>query len=156
MILYRFPSITSIRSSGVASGCLMATSAFDIFIANSSIKFRIVLIWGITLYSLNIPLISSWSRFVRGTVLVTAMPPFSCAKRMSLQHNTGYHLQGVCVFLTFLRTVIAGGFLFNRMPKPSNSVSRTDLSPRGFCTSRTMKIRLHVLATACCYQWQND
>ena len=76
------------------------------------------------LYSLSTALISSWSMFVKGTVFVIATPP-----------------------LSFLRTVMFGGFLFSRMPKPSSSDSMSFLSPRGFRTSRTMKMRWHVLAT---------
>lgn len=68
--------------------------------------------------------ISSWSMFVSGTVFVIAIPPFS-----------------------FLRTRIAGGRLFNLIPKPSSSDSIIVLSPSGFRTSRTMKIRLQVRAT---------
>lgn len=41
-----------------------------------------------------------------------------------------------------------GGCLFSRRPNPSNSCSINFLCPRGFRTSRTMKIRLHVRATA--------
>lgn len=106
-IYTRFPSTTSTKSSAVAFGCRIATSAFDI------------------LYSLKMALISSWSMLVRGTVFVMAIPP-----------------------LSFLRTMIAGGFLFNRIPKPSSSDSITFLSPRGLSTSRMMKIRLHVRATS--------
>lgn len=98
--------MTSTTSSAVALGCLIATSALLI------------------LYSLSTALISSWSIFVRGTVLVIAIPP-----------------------LSFLRTIIAGGCLFSRIPKPSSSDSISFLSPSGLRTSRTMKIRLHVRAT---------
>jgi hypothetical protein len=76
------------------------------------------------LYSLRIALISSWSMLVNGTVLVMAIPP-----------------------LSFLRTIMDGGRLFNRIPKPSSSDSIKLLSPRGLRTSRTMKMRLHVRAT---------
>ena len=76
------------------------------------------------LYSLRIALISSWSMLVNGTVLVIAIPPFS-----------------------FFRTIMDGGRLFKRIPKPSSSDSIIFLSPRGLRTSRTMKIRLHVRAT---------
>ena len=103
---YLLPSITSTRSSAVAPGWRIATSAL------------------LSLYSLHIALISSWSMFVRGTVFVIAIPP-----------------------LSFFRTMIAGGFLFSRMPKPSSSDSMIFLSPRGLRTSRTMNIRLHVRAT---------
>jgi len=60
-----FPSITSTRSSAVAPGSRMATSALLI------------------LYSLKIALISSWSMLVRGTVFVIAMPPFSFLRTMT-------------------------------------------------------------------------
>ena len=103
---YRFPSITSTRSSAVALGSLIATSALLI------------------LYSLSTALISSWSIFVSGTVFVIAIPP-----------------------LSFLRTIIAGGILFSRIPKPSSSDSMIFLSPRGLRTSSTMKMRLQVRAT---------
>lgn len=103
----RFPSITSTRSSAVALGSRIATSALLI------------------LYSLRTALISSWSMFVRGTVFVIAIPPFS-----------------------FLRTRTAGGRLLRRIPNPSNSVSMSLLSPKGLRTSRTMNMRLHVRATA--------
>ena len=65
--------------------------------------------------------------FVSGTVFVIAIPP-----------------------LSFFRTMIAGGFLFSRMPKPSSSDSMIFLSPRGLRTSRTMNMRLHVRATKEC------
>ena len=52
--------------------------------------------------------------------------------------------------LSFFRTIIAGGFLFSRMPKPSSSASMSFLSPRGLRTSKTMNIRLHVRATEMC------
>jgi hypothetical protein len=48
---------------------------------------------------------------------------------------------------SFLRTMMFGGFLFRRMPKPSSSDSMIFLSPSGLSTSSTMKIRLHVRAT---------
>jgi hypothetical protein len=102
----RFPSMTSTKSSAVQSGSRMATSALA------------------SLYSLSTALISSWSMFVRGTVLVIAIPP-----------------------LSFLRTVMLGGFLFKRIPKPSSSCSIMRLSLSGLRTSRTMKMRLHVRAT---------
>ena len=102
----RFPSMTSTKSSAVQFGSRMATSALA------------------SLYSLSTALISSWSMFVRGTVLVIAIPP-----------------------LSFLRTVMLGGFLFKRIPKPSSSCSITRLSLSGLRTSRTMKMRLHVRAT---------
>jgi len=104
--MYLFPSITSTKSSAVAFGSRMATSALLI------------------LYSLKIALISSWSILVSGTVFEIATPP-----------------------LSFLRTVMLGGLLLSRMPNPSSSVSITFLSPRGLRTSRTMKMRWHVLAT---------
>ena len=102
----RFPSITSTKSSAVQFGSRMATSALA------------------SLYSLRTALISSWSMFVRGTVLVIATPP-----------------------LSFLRTVMLGGFLFRRIPKPSSSCWMMRLSLSGLRTSRIMKMRLHVRAT---------
>ncbi len=102
----RFPSMTSTKSSAVQFGSRMATSALA------------------SLYSLSTALISSWSMFVRGTVLVIAIPP-----------------------LSFLRTVMLGGFLFRRIPKPSSSCSISRLSLSGLRTSRIMKMRLHVRAT---------
>ena len=86
--------------------------------------WRIAISALLILYSLHIAWISSWSIFVRGTVFVIASPP-----------------------LSFFRTMIAGGFLFSRMPKPSSSDSMIFLSPRGLRTSRTMNMRLHVRAT---------
>jgi hypothetical protein len=103
---YLLPSITSTRSSAVAPGWRIAISAL------------------LSLYSLHIAWISSWSMFVRGTVFVMAIPP-----------------------LSFFRTIIAGGFLFSRMPKPSSSDSMIFLSPRGLRTSRMINMRLHVRAT---------
>jgi len=50
--------------------------------------------------------------------------------------------------LSFFLNVIFGGFLFKRIPKPSNSLSITLLSVRGFKTSNTMKIKEQVRATA--------
>lgn len=50
--------------------------------------------------------------------------------------------------LSFFLKVMFGGCLFNRRPKPSNSCSISRLCPSGLSTSRTMKIKLHVRATA--------
>lgn len=50
--------------------------------------------------------------------------------------------------LSFLRKVMLGGCLFKRSPKPSNSCSINLLCPSGFSTSRTINIKLQVLATA--------
>jgi len=38
---------------------------------------------------------------------------------------------------SFLRTIMDGGFLFRRIPKPSSSFSMSFLSWSGFNTSRT-------------------
>lgn len=48
---------------------------------------------------------------------------------------------------SFFRKTIFGGVLFSLIPKPSNSFSIKRLCCSGFRTSRTMKIRPHVLAT---------
>src|ERR1700691_2750149 len=58
-VAYLFPSTTSTKSSAVAFGSRIATSALLI------------------LYSLSTALISSWSMCVNGTVLEIATPPFS-------------------------------------------------------------------------------
>lgn len=50
--------------------------------------------------------------------------------------------------LSFFFTVMAGGFLLRRIPKPSNSLVRIARSLRGLRTSKTINIRLQVLATA--------
>ena len=68
---------------------------------------------------------SSVSIFVSGTVCEMAMPP-----------------------LSFFFSVMFGGDLLSRMPKPSSSFSMIALSPSGLSTSRTMKMRLQVRATA--------
>jgi hypothetical protein len=62
---------------------------------------------------------------VRGTEFVMRIPPFS-----------------------FFEIEILGGFLFSLIPKPSNSFVKIAKSTNGFKTSKTMKIKLHVLATA--------
>ena len=49
--------------------------------------------------------------------------------------------------LSFFLKPMLGGLLFKRMPKPSSSFSIIFLCPKGFRTSRTIKIKLHVLAT---------
>ena len=49
---------------------------------------------------------------------------------------------------SFFLNVMFGGDLLRRIPKPSSSCSSSFLCCRGFRTSRTMKIRLHVRATA--------
>ena len=49
--------------------------------------------------------------------------------------------------LSFFLTVMFGGFLFSRIPNPSNSFSIIFLSWRGFRTSSTIKMRLQVRAT---------
>ena len=50
--------------------------------------------------------------------------------------------------LSFLLYEMFGGVLFRRRPNPSNSFSRILLCCNGFSTSNTMKMRLHVRATA--------
>jgi hypothetical protein len=77
------------------------------------------------LYSLITDLIAAGVSSFRGTEFVIRIPPFS-----------------------FFEMEILGGFLFNLIPKPSNSFVRIAKSTNGFKTSRTMKIRLQVLATA--------
>lgn len=62
---------------------------------------------------------------VSGTVFVMLIPPLSF----------------------FLKTML-GGSLLIRIPNPSSSASITFLSVRGLLTSKTMKIRWHVFATA--------
>lgn len=76
-------------------------------------------------YSLNTALTSSGVRCVKGTVLVMLIPP-----------------------LSFFLKVILGGSLLSLMPNPSNSDSIIRLWVRGLLTSRTMNMRLQVLATA--------
>lgn len=76
-------------------------------------------------YSLRTAFTSSGVRWVSGTVFVMLIPPFS-----------------------FLLNVMLGGSLLSRMPNPSNSDSMIFLWVRGLLTSRTIKIKLHVLATA--------
>jgi hypothetical protein len=49
---------------------------------------------------------------------------------------------------SFFLTVILGGCLFNLIPKPSNSFVKIAKSTNGFKTSSTIKIKLHVRATA--------
>ena len=58
-----------------------------------------------------------------GTLVAKLMPPFSLRRK-----------------------VMAGGFLFRRMPKPSSSCSISFLCVMGFRQSSTMKMRLHVRA----------
>lgn len=70
-------------------------------------------------------MLTSFVVFVIGTVLVMLSPP-----------------------LSFFLNVIFGGCLLIRMPNPSSSDSITRLSVRGLFTSRTMKMRWHVFATA--------
>ena len=53
--------------------------------------------------------------------------------------------------LSFFLIVIFGGFLFNLIPKPSNSFSIIFLCIAGLVESRTIRIRLQVLATAIIY-----
>lgn len=47
----------------------------------------------------------------------------------------------------FLRIRSSGGFLFSRIPNPSNSCSIFFLSVRGFNASKTINIKLQVRAT---------
>lgn len=49
--------------------------------------------------------------------------------------------------LSFFLKPILGGLLFRRIPNPSSSFSIIFLWPRGFSTSRTIRIRLQVRAT---------
>jgi len=77
------------------------------------------------LYSLMTDLMAAGVSSVRGTEFVIKIPPFS-----------------------FFEILILGGFLFRRIPKPSNSFVKTAKSTNGFKTSSTIKIRLQVLATA--------
>ncbi len=56
--------------------------------------------------------------------------------------------KGLTPPLSLFLTVIAGGRLLSRIPKPSNSLVRMARSFKGLRTSRTMKIRLQVRATA--------
>jgi len=80
------------------------------------------------LYSWQIDFIKSSSRLVKSTVFVIAIPP-----------------------LGFYLNVIAGGDLFNLIPKPSSSFSIILLCVNGFRASRTIKIKLQVLPTAITY-----
>ena len=50
--------------------------------------------------------------------------------------------------LSFLRKTILGGSLFSLSPNPSSSCSMSFLCLSGLSTSRTIKIKLHVRATA--------
>lgn len=50
--------------------------------------------------------------------------------------------------LSFFLSLILGGLLLRRIPKPSNSYSMIFLCCKGFNASKTMKISEHVLATA--------
>ena len=77
------------------------------------------------LYSLMTDLMAAGVSSVRGTELVMRIPPFS-----------------------FFEILILGGFLLSRIPKPSNSLVRIAKSTNGFKTSKTIKMRLQVLATA--------
>lgn len=57
----------------------------------------------------------------------------------------------VCKFtppLSFLRKTMLGGDLLSRKPNPSNSCSISLLCCKGLSTSNTIKIKLHVRATA--------
>jgi hypothetical protein len=49
--------------------------------------------------------------------------------------------------LSFFFKVIAGRYLLSLIPKPSNSLSIMRLSVNGFIQSRTIKIKVQVLAT---------
>lgn len=49
--------------------------------------------------------------------------------------------------LSFFLKPILGGLLFRRIPNPSSSFSMIFLWPRGFSTSRTIRMRLQVRAT---------
>lgn len=49
--------------------------------------------------------------------------------------------------LSFFLKPILGGLLFRRIPNPSSSFSIIFLWPRGFSTSRTIRMRLQVRAT---------
>lgn len=66
--------------------------------------------------------------------------------------------------LSFFLKPILGGLLFRRIPNPSSSFSMIFLWPRGFSTSRTIRMRLQVRATknqkkkatsqkACSHNW---
>lgn len=79
----------------------------------------------LTLYSFNILFINSSSRSGFSTILVILIPP-----------------------LSFSLKSINGGSLFNLIPKPSSSRSIIYLWRRGLVASRTMQIKLQVLATA--------
>ena len=50
--------------------------------------------------------------------------------------------------LSFFLNAMLGGVLLSRIPNPSSSLSMILLCCSGFSTSRTMKMRLHVRATA--------
>lgn len=77
------------------------------------------------LYSLMTDLMAAGVSSFRGTEFVIKIPPFS-----------------------FFEIEILGGFLFSLIPKPSNSFVKIARSTSGFRTSRTMKMRLQVRATA--------
>ena len=77
------------------------------------------------LYSARIVLTSSRSSSDWGTMLCMFIPP-----------------------LSFFLKIMFGGVLLRRIPNPSSSCSRIFLCPSGLRTSRTIKIRFAVLATA--------
>lgn len=53
--------------------------------------------------------------------------------------------------LSLLLKSIKGGYLFNLIPNPSNSLSMIFLCTIGLVASKTIKIKLQVLATAITY-----
>lgn len=57
-----------------------------------------------------------------------------------IREMTGVNEGRISPPLSFLRTIIAGGFLFRRIPKLSSSLSMTLLSFNGFSTSNTCRI----------------
>lgn len=131
IILHREPECRPLEKTGIESRRTRVVLYTHRFPSTTSTRSsavapgsRMAISALLILYSLRMALISSWSMCVRGTVFVIAIPPFS-----------------------FLRTRMAGGRLFSLMPKPSSSASMIFLSPRGFRTSRTIKMRLQVRAT---------
>ena len=76
----------------------------------------------LTLYSFNMHFIKSSSKSGLSTVLVIEIPP-----------------------LSFSLKSINGGYLFNLIPKPSNSLSIIYLCNNGLVASRTIQIKLQVL-----------
>jgi len=69
----------------------------------------------------------------------------------NVSHYIWKYITNACKFtppLSFLWNTMLGGDLLSRKPNPSNSCSINFLCCKGFSTSKMMKIKLHVRATA--------